>query len=236
MTLCFGTCRRLASTPRFQGRKLVVRHRVPDSHATSSPKFEYHRHQPHRRAMGWPHSRNPAGHSLPTDEPTLRNRKIGDPVNLEGDVFGKVRRTSPGSPRAAKASGSLTLSELISGLVGCSICRRHVCDHTGLSSPTGCRTLCFFKGAGLDSSHPESPARGIIPRSLPRSPSTSPLIDLLQPQQNGLCTTVPTTSFNSNPNLSDASPRRNQRNKNCRQHYVRPNADVHASNYGTRTR
>jgi len=42
------------------------------------------------------------------------NRKIGDPVNLEGDVLGKYVERYLEARNAAKASSSLTLSELIS--------------------------------------------------------------------------------------------------------------------------
>ena len=44
----------------------------------------------------------------------IRNRKIGDAVNLEGDVLGKYVERHLEARSAAKASGSLTLSELIS--------------------------------------------------------------------------------------------------------------------------
>jgi riboflavin synthase len=44
----------------------------------------------------------------------IRNRKIGDPVNLEGDVMGKYVERYLEARGAAKAGGSLTLSELIS--------------------------------------------------------------------------------------------------------------------------
>jgi riboflavin synthase len=48
------------------------------------------------------------------EQTNIRNRKIGDPVNLEGDVLGKYVERHLEARNAAKASGSLTLSELIS--------------------------------------------------------------------------------------------------------------------------
>jgi riboflavin synthase len=44
----------------------------------------------------------------------IRDRKIGDPVNLEGDVLGKYVERYLEARSSAKASGSLTLTELIS--------------------------------------------------------------------------------------------------------------------------
>jgi riboflavin synthase len=44
----------------------------------------------------------------------IRNRKIGDPVNLEGDVLGKYVERYLEARNAAKPCSSLTLSELIS--------------------------------------------------------------------------------------------------------------------------
>jgi riboflavin synthase len=44
----------------------------------------------------------------------IRDQKIGDPVNLEGDVLGKYVERYLEARGSAKASGSLTLSELIS--------------------------------------------------------------------------------------------------------------------------
>jgi riboflavin synthase len=43
----------------------------------------------------------------------MRDRKIGDPVNLEGDVLGKYVERYLEARSAAKAGASLTLSELI---------------------------------------------------------------------------------------------------------------------------